>query len=236
MNVPLSFRIITRTFLPMLLVLSLELTVHAQQGQPTFGSIDATLAEATGTTNLDEQQTPPYPQGPVSAKRLTLGDRLDLYTHSIVNPETIVGPAFGAAVNQARNEPPEWGQGADGYGVRFASGYGRVLIGRTIRFGVAAFDHEDPRFLRSNETGFWRRARFATVHYFVVPTDKGSQIPAFSRFAGAYGAAFISNAWYPESRANSYHAALRGTTALSAGFAWNMFREFWPDIKRRIRK
>jgi hypothetical protein len=106
-----------------------------------------------------------------------------------------------------------------------------MIIGRTIRFGVAALDHEDPRFEPSNETGFWPRARFATVHYFVARTDRGTRIPAFSRFAGVYGAAFISNEWYPASRANTTHALLRGTTALSAGLGWNVLKEFWPDIK-----
>ena len=59
-------------------------------------------------------------------------------------------------------------------------------------------------------------------------------MPAFSRFAGVYGAAFIANSWYPQSRANTGHALLRGSTALAAAYAWNVFREFWPDIKNAI--
>jgi hypothetical protein len=162
---------------------------------------------------------------------MTIQERIHVYEHSITNFDSVLGPAFGAAVNQARNEPPEWGQGVSGFGDRFASGYGRMLIGRTIRFGVAAVDHEDPRFHYSNESGFWRRARYASIHYFAVRTDAGTTIPALSRFAGTYGASFIANEWYPESRANTSHALLRGTTALSSGLAWNVFRQFWPDIK-----
>jgi hypothetical protein len=165
---------------------------------------------------------------------LALRDRFGIYTRAFVKPDSVLGPMFGAAVNQARNEPPEWGQGAQGFGVRFASGYGRMLISRTIRFGVAAADHEDPRFIPSGEMGFWRRLTSATVHVFVVPTDRGTELPAFSRLAGIYGAAFISNAWYPLSRANTSHAFARGSTALSATVGWNVLREFWPDIKRHI--
>lgn len=214
MNISRSCPITTRAILSILFALSLTAAAHAQQNQPTPSPTDATRMDVNTTTNLDEQQAPQYPQIPVRAKGLTFGDRLDLYTHSILNPGTVIGPAFGAAI----------------------TGYGRMLISRTIRFGVAAVDHEDPRFIRSNEAGFWRRARFVTNHFFVARTDSGSQIPAFSRFAGTYGTAFISNAWYPESRANSYHAMQRGTTALSAGFGWNMLREFWPDIKQRLGK
>jgi hypothetical protein len=106
-----------------------------------------------------------------------------------------------------------------------------MLIGRTIRFGVAAIDHEDPRFHPSNETRFWRRVRSTTIHYFITRTDSGSEIPTFSRFAGTYGAAFISNAWYPPSRADTSHALLRGSSALGASLGWDILQEFWPDIK-----
>jgi hypothetical protein len=167
---------------------------------------------------------------------LDFRQRVHIYRRSMTNFETVLAPAFGAAVNQARDEPPEWGQGAAGYGTRFASGYGRTLISRTIRFGVAAVDHEDPRFHPSNETGFARRAAAATFHVFVAQTDDGSRIPAFSRFAGIYGSAFLSNTWYPASRANATHALLRGTTALSATVGWNVLREFWPDIKNSLHR
>jgi hypothetical protein len=171
---------------------------------------------------------------PQQARRMTLGERLRIYRHSIFNRDSVFGPAVGAALGQASNEPPEWGQGASGYGTRLASGYGRLVINRTIRFGVAAIDHEDPRFTYSNEDGFWRRFRYASVHFVMAPTDTGNLMPAYSRFAGTYGAAFIANAWYPESRANSGHALMRGSTALAGAYAWNVFREFWPDIKKAI--
>ena len=173
---------------------------------------------------------------PLQTRRLTLSERFRIYQHSVVNPDSLFAPAFGAALGQASNEPPEWGQGASGYGTRLASGYGRLVINRTIRFGVAALDHEDPRFSYSNEAGFWRRFRYASIHYVAARTDSGKRIPAFSRFAGTYGAAFIANEWYPESRANTGHALMRGSTALAAGWGWNVFREFWPDIKRSLRR
>jgi hypothetical protein len=172
---------------------------------------------------------------PFEARRMTLGERFQLYRRSITNPDAALSPAFGAALAQASNQPPEWGQGASGFGTRLASGYGRLVISRTIRFGVAALDHEDPRFNPSNERGFLRRFRKSSVDYVMPHTDRGSRIPAFSRFAGAYGAAFLANAWYPESRANAGHALIRGSTSLAANYAWHVFREFWPDIKKAIR-
>jgi hypothetical protein len=198
---------------------------------------DAPLAERVQVAKPEDARSelPDAPRSlPLEARRITMRERLSIYRHSVFNPDSLLAPAFGAALAQASNEPPEWGQGASGYGTRLASGYGRLVINRTIRFGVAALDHEDPRFSYSNEAGFWRRFRYASVHYVVARTDSGQQIPAFSRFAGTYGAAFLANRWYPESRANTGHALLRGSTALAAGWAWNVFREFWPDIKNTL--
>ena len=209
---------------------------NAQQGpnlNPGFlAEPEASDAQQPGTLRRDLPDAPRRP--PLEARGLTFSERLRIYRHSLFNPDSALAPAFGAALAQASNEPPEWGQGASGYGTRLASGYGRMVISRSIRFGVAALDHEDPRFTYSNEAGFWRRFRYASVSFVWARTDTGGQMPAFSRFAGAYGAAFIANSWYPESRANSGHALMRGSTALAAGYAWNVFREFWPDIKKAI--
>jgi hypothetical protein len=194
-------------------------------------------ADVTSHDNSDSLPDAPKPNRiPKQAVRLTFGERFDLYSHSILNPDSLVGPAMGAAINQARDEPPEWGQGADAFGKRFASGYGQLLINRTIRFGVAALDHEDPRFRRSDEAGFWRRFKSAALQTVVVRTDSGRQIPAFSRFAGAYGAAFIANEWYPPDRSTPGHALKMGSIALSTTTGWNVFREFWPDIKQHLHK
>jgi len=130
-----------------------------------------------------------------------------------------------------RDTPPEWGQGADAYGIRFASGFGRSVISRTIAFGVAAVDREDPRFVPSNESGIWRRTRHAIVGTFVSRAPTGGSMPAFSRFAGVYSAGFIANAWEPRSQNDTGHALARGSTALLSSVGWHVFEEFWPDIR-----
>ena len=172
----------------------------------------------------------------IAADRLTFHDRFHLYVGSFTKPDSLLAPAFGAVVGQARNEPPEWGQGGDALAVRFASGYGRLVVGRSIRFAVAAADGEDPRSDVSNLPDFWPRVRYAVIHTFIARNQSGMEMPAFSRFAGEYGAAFVANAWYPPSRANTSHALRRGTYSLCATVGWNVFREFWPDIEKHIFK
>jgi hypothetical protein len=210
------------------LVLALTLPLCAQQ--QTDSKVD--MSKTTRRIEDAAQFQAPAIQIPDSVERLTLGDRFHIYVHSVASLESVFEPAFAAGISQWGNEPPEWGQGVAGYGRRFASGYGRSFISHTIRFGFAALDGEDPRFLPSDEGGVWHRMRHAVVGTFVSRTESGSQMPAFSRFAGIYGAAFISNSWYPESRANTTHALERGSTTLASSIGWNIIREFWPDMRR----
>jgi hypothetical protein len=178
-------------------------------------------------------QEPSLPNAPSAAatyrptSELTFGDRFAIYRKSILRPYSLVGPAFGAGIGQWEDEPPEWGQGAKGYGRRVASGMGRQLISETIRFGFAAVDGEDPRYHRSQDTGVWKRTQHAIVETFTSETP-GGRMPAYSRFAGTYGAAFISNAWYPDSRATPGWALRRGSTALASSVGFHIFEEFLP--------
>jgi hypothetical protein len=182
-----------------------------------------------------DQHSSPLPNAPSTYTKpaadttpLTLNDRFRIYTHALMRPYTVVGPAMGAGIGQWENEPPEWGQGGQGYAKRFASGLSRSVISETIRFGFAAADGEDPRYHRSDETGVWDRTRHVLVETFTSETANGTRIPAYSRFAGVYGAAFISNAWYPDSRATAGYALRRGSTALASSVGFHLFEEFMP--------
>jgi hypothetical protein len=165
---------------------------------------------------------------------LTLGDRVRIYRNSIISPETVLGPAFGAAIGQWEDTPSEWREGGEGYGRRFASGLGRHVISQSIEFGFAAVDGEDPRYFRSQDRRFWARTRHAVGSTVVSPTATGRRIPAFSRFAGTYGAAFIANTWYPDSKANAPQALQRGSTALASSVAFHLLREFAPHFVRKL--
>ena len=201
-------------------------------------------AEVVGQ-NLDDQASEPssrctpahsaLPNAPSATRpmqssrsSLTIGDRFHIYRQSILSPYTLLGPALGAGIGQWEDEPPEWGEGSKGYARRLASGVGRHLIAETIRFGVAAADTEDSRYHPSEESGLWHRTRHVMVETFTSKTAGGTRIPAYSRFVGTYGAAFISNLWYPESRSTAGWALRRGSTGLGSILGFNLFQEFAP--------
>jgi len=56
------------------------------------------------------------PQPDLTYMRPTQKTKLHNYFFDAFGPYPIVGAAFAAGINQAESTPPEWNQGAEGYG------------------------------------------------------------------------------------------------------------------------
>ena len=139
------------------------------------------------------------------------------------------GPALGAQLN---NDPPAWGQGAEGYSKRFANRFGRFALKETYEAaGAAALGHE-VRYLRSKRTGFLPRAAHALSANFVTYDRHGRRTPHLARVGSVMAAEFTGNLWMPAGYRNT-STALRGVgieLGVSTGF--NLIREFAPELKR----
>ena len=179
---------------------------------------------------------------PVNAKsqkpaKFTVRDRLRFYQQTTFSPFALVGPLTGAAATQwVTGKPPQWGQGFPGYGRRVLSGYGRQVIANTVALGVAFALREDPRHYPTGRHGVWIRALYAARQVVVSHNTSGRLTPAYFRIVGAYTAGFVSNAWYPAPASNVDSALYRGSTALFSDVVWQEFKEFWPDIRRRLHR
>ena len=140
----------------------------------------------------------------------------------------------GAAIDQLRGFPTDWGHGASGYGVRAASRYGRFLLDQTIAAQVQILHKEDTRYLRLGTGDFLSRTRYALVHSFVARTPGGGRTFAVSVPAGAYGSWAIASRWHPEGFRDPLTVFRYGSSDLGGKVFGNILREFWPDIKFRI--
>lgn len=167
---------------------------------------------------------------------LTGRQKLHYYLKTAYGPASLLQSVAGAGVNQARDHPTEWGQGMGSYGRRFAAKYSHQIFKRSLQIGVATLLQEDPRYFHSQRTGLWSRTAYAITQTFIIYRNDGRRKFADSRFIGAFGAGFISRTWYPE----RYHTVTRGLESGSVSIAidagMNVFKEFWPDIKRKIRR
>jgi len=153
-------------------------------------------------------------------------ERFKRYVSSTVGPFALGRTAASAGINQWRDSPEEWGQGAKGYGRRFASGMGQNVIQQTVTYGLDEAMGLDTGFQRSKRDGFFPRFKDALIQNVTSRTKSGDRVVSVPRFAGVYTGAIVAReTWYPDRY--SYKDGLRsGTTSLLTGFGINLVREF----------
>lgn len=163
-----------------------------------------------------------------------LTGKLRFHAESVYSPWSVAGSAAYAGLLQKIGTPEEWGQGAGAYGKRFASTVGCSGIHAVLAFGLDSTLHQDPRYFRSRRTGFWRRTAHALKGTILTRTDSGRETLSTWRLGSAYGAAFLSNQWYPDRLNTVRLGALQGSLQLGFDFASNLVAEFRPDLKRKV--
>ena len=156
-----------------------------------------------------------------------------------------------AAIGQANNSEPGYGQGWVGYAKRYGATAGDSTIENFMVGAVfASALHQDPRFYQSDRGGFFRRSGYAVSRIFVTRSDSGHAQFNFSEVFGAATAAAISTYSYhpkstyistptnphlfvPSDRTLSNTIDVWGTQ-LTLDTVTIMVKEFWPDIHRKL--
>lgn len=154
-----------------------------------------------------------------------------------IGPESLlfVGP-MSAAWSTALNQPEEWGHSWSGFGKRYLEREADVAIANTIEAGLGAIWGEDPRFIPSRKRGIWPRAGFAIKTTFVAPGRDGHLRPAWARYAGKTAKNYIENAWMPPSARTPTEMLLRTAQGFSGRLLGNLWEEFWPDVRRALKR
>jgi hypothetical protein len=167
-------------------------------------------------------------------EEMGVNDKLTYHIKKTVGPLAILGDAAYAGILQEADTPTEWGQGGSGYGKRFGSTVACSGIHSAMAFGLDSTLHEDPRYFRSEGSGFWRRAAHAFRGTILTRTDRGTETLSVWRLGSAYGAAYLSNQWYP-GRLNTVGLGFaEGSLQLGFDLASNLASEFGPDLRRKF--
>jgi hypothetical protein len=160
--------------------------------------------------------------------------KLRFHAVSAYGPGALAGAVVYDGFLHGIDFPHEWGQGGAGFGKRLGSTLAYSGIRNVLGFGLDSALHQDPRYYRSTERGMWRRSKHAFRETILTHKDSGGETFATWRLGSAYGAAFISNEWYPD-RVNTVALGLsQGSTQLGFDLLSNLGSEFWPDIKRKL--
>jgi hypothetical protein len=110
---------------------------------------------------------------------LTQSQRAAAYAKGLFSPFLFVTAGASAGIAQGNDVPHSWGQGATGYGLRFANYFAKQSITRTMRWGGEAALHEDNRYFQSGKQGIWGRTMYAVTSSVLARRDDGSQGPGF---------------------------------------------------------
>ena len=137
---------------------------------------------------------------------LTTRMKFHLAYKSFTNPVFFARTAAWAGVQQARDDPSEWQQGAEGYNKRLGAGFADALTGSLITNAILpSLLHQDPRYFYQGTGTKWSRARHAISAPFVCKGDNGAWQPNYSQWGGSLIGYSISTAYYPSSNRTAGH-------------------------------
>ena len=166
---------------------------------------------------------------------ITAQERFDYFMKCSFGPMGVARGVFSAGWQMWRDRPEEWPTDASGFGKRFASRMGRGAITHGVTMGVGFMLHDDPRYYRAGEGSAAARLKHALVSTVVVRNQYGGRMPAYSRLAGLVAGNVIETTWLPPSQNSPSDALRRSASQVGFQVGYNIFKEFWPDIKRKLR-
>ena len=167
---------------------------------------------------------------------LTQQERNKLFLKSLVNPWGFAKTAMSSGLDQLDNKPEEWGQGAKGYGKRFANIQGQYATQRTVAFLVSSALHEDNRYFGSGQHGVWSRTNYALASSVLARHDNGKRYVSVSQVGGVAAGAFIARSWLPPSQSSARDGAISFGITMGSNAAFSIVKEFLPDLLRLVQR
>ena len=166
---------------------------------------------------------------------LTSGDKFKVVGRSLIDPSEFVLIGFVAGLGQASNSNPSYGQGAQGYGKRYATAYADNAIENFMASAaLPSLLHQDPRYYQLGHGGFLRRTGHAISRVVITRSDSGRSQFNYSEVFGAGMAAAISTySYHPESERGVGTVISVWGTQIGWDVGTYMLKEFWPDLRRK---
>jgi hypothetical protein len=165
---------------------------------------------------------------------LTPKERLAVYAKDLFGPFHLLLAGVSAGVTQLQDSPKEWGEGAQGFGIRYANYYGIALIGSVLQMGGEDLLHEDNLYYGSGEHGLWRRMKYAVKSSVLARSADGTQHFSVSQVGSTAAASFISRIWQPRSSDSAADGAKNFGISMATNAGINVVREFLPDVTRHV--
>ena len=163
-------------------------------------------------------------------------DKFMLFVHDTIDPVTFIDVAYNAGIDQSENNDPAYGPGAAGYGKRFGAGLAGHTSSQFFKdFAYPTMFSEDPRYYRLARGGKGKRLLHAAGHVLIAHREDGTHMFNFSEWLGTSSAVALSNLYHPDYERGFSPAARRVGYSVLGDSGFDVLREFWPAIARKLK-
>lgn len=203
------------------LVLSVSLEVYAQ-----------VVPNRTGDPVIPP--TPGLLKETLTAKKLSAHEKFQYRVVEQFGIRGFLGTAISAGIGEGLDIPEAWGPHWDGYGKRYASGFGVGISRQVFALGLDDLLHQDPRYFPSSQVAFMPRLENVLKQVFLAKDDNGHVRVASSRIISAFGSSFLANAWQPKGHGGIGDGLERGGLSLAGNAAFFFLQEFVPFTRNSV--
>lgn len=164
------------------------------------------------------------------------GDKFRAFLGNASGPLPYAGAAWDAAFAQIAWDDAGYGQGAAGYGKRYSAALADSVAGDLFKtFLYPALFRQDPRYFRLGQGTARQRIEHALAHRFVTQSDSGTRMFNYSEWLGTASSKALSNLYHPGNLRGFGPTASRVGFSVANDMAWDVLREFWPEVARKFR-
>jgi hypothetical protein len=170
---------------------------------------------------------------PANQPPLTVKQKYILEFHQTVDFSAHLGNLFQAALQQASNTQPHYGQGWGPYAERFGAAEADQVTSAFFMYGfLPSILHDDPRYFRRAKGPILSRIYYAATRTVISRKDSGD--PTFNTplVAGFLLQQAISTSYYPPEDRSAGRVFQNWGTSLAYNTAYNVLKEFYPDAIR----
>jgi hypothetical protein len=172
---------------------------------------------------------------PAEYEPMSVKEKYVLAWHQTVDISAHFGNLFQAALQQASNGQPHYGQGWGPYAQRFGAAEADQATSAFFIFGFLPHVlHQDPRYFRKAKGRVWDRIQYAATRTVISRKDGGD--PAFNtpQVLGQLLQQGISTSYYPAQDRSVSGVFQNWGVNLAYNSAYNVLKEFYPDFLRIV--
>ena len=161
------------------------------------------------------------------AAPLTAKQKFSLATHDTLDWTSWIGISVSAGIEQANNSYAGYGQGAAGYGKRWAARFGDGRTSDYLSHAVfASLFHQDPRYFYQGTGTKKSRLYHAVSNAWIARSDSGKNMPNYSYLLGTMVSGAISNAYYPHADRGANLVFTNAFIGIAGRAGANVLQEF----------